>query len=222
MNQNSSELVIKRPDSDQAFDLMQEGLAISDENPSQALELLEQSARKWLRQDDKRRAAFVLHQRAALSLKNSQSPVKDLAMAARLLKNEPEARAVLLLDLGQALTQEREFRRAALALRESEKLARKANNIALSEAARYALGDVSVGGRRKVRTRTTTISEEAHPEEVRHAGFTMIYDVENDLLTTLHHIGNLPDDPLVKRERERRAQAVEDELAALKREMGLE
>ena len=103
MNQNSSKSATKRPDSDQAFDLMQEGLAISDENPNQALELLEESARKWLKHDDKRRAAFVLHQRAALSLKNSQSPIKDLAMAARLLKNEPEARAVVLLDLNLVL-----------------------------------------------------------------------------------------------------------------------
>lgn len=221
MNQNSSQSAIKPPDLDLAFDLMQEGLAISDENPSQALELLEESARTWLKHDDKRRAAFVLHQRAGLSLNNSQSPVKDLAMAARLLKNEPEARAVVLLDLGQALTQERQFRRASLALRESEKLARQANNIALSEAARYALGDVSVGGRKKVTTKTTTTSEETHPEAVRHEGFTMIYEVENDLLTTLHQIGNLPDDPLAKWERERRAQAVEDELAALKREMGM-
>lgn len=217
MNQNSSDFVYNEIDSEPALALMEEALAISDENPSQALTLLEQSARQWLKQDDKRRAAFVLHQRASLSLKNNQSPTNDLAMAARLLANEPQARAVVLLDLGQALMEEKDFRRAGLVLRESEKLARKVNNIALSEAARYALGDVSLGGRKRVKV----TDEPIYREGVRDTAFHMIYDVENDLLSTLHHIGSLTTDPLVKWERERRAQAVEDELAALKREMGL-
>ena len=209
MNQNSSEFMTKRTNN--ALELMEQGLAVSDENPIQALALLEESARHWLRQGDKRRAAFVLHQRAGLCLKNEQSPVHDLTMAARLLAKEPEARAVVLLDLGQALAQEKDFRRGALMLRESEKLARQTDNPELIAAARYALGDVSSGGGDFASARTY----------FRQAGLAMIYDIENDLLTTLHNIGNLPDERRVKRERARRAQAVEDELAALKKEMGL-
>lgn len=209
MNQTSSELMSNQTNN--GLELMEQGLAMSDENPTQALILLEESARHWLQHGDKRRAAFVLHQRAGLRLKNEQSPVKDLAMAARLLAGEPNARAVVLLDLGQALAQEKDFRRAALALRESEKLARQANNTELIAAARYALGDVSSGGGDFAGART----------HLRQAGFAMIYDIENDLLTTLHNIGNLPNDARAKRERARRAQAVEDELAALKQEMGL-
>ncbi|MGB0388848.1 MAG: hypothetical protein ACPGWR_28845 [Ardenticatenaceae bacterium] len=209
MNHNPSKLLPTA--TNDALGLMQQALALSDENPVKALTLLQESARNWLWQDDKRRAAFVLHRRASLCLKYNQSPLSDLAMAARLLADEPEARAVVLLDLGQALAQENDLRRARLTLAESEKLARQVGNPELTAAARHALANVA-----------TDAGDFASARAFLHeSSRALIYDIESDLLNTLSHIGNLPDDPRAERERARRAQAVEDELAALKREMGL-
>jgi hypothetical protein len=132
-------------------------------------------------------------------------------MAARLLESMPEERALVLMDLGQVLFSEGDIRRATLALRESEALARDAGRYELVAAARHALGKVAV----------EMGDHESARSFLREAGTALVYDVEADLLATLRDIGNLPRDPYAEQERARRKQGVEDELAALKDELGV-
>lgn len=199
------------PPSDEPMTVTQQALALVEYNPQQAVALLQVAAQGWLAQGERRRAALVLHRRAALRLRTEESPVADLAQAARLLIGDPEDRALVLLDLGHALRQAGDLRRATLTLRESEQLARQVGNPELTAAARHALSRVAdeVGDFANART------------FLRGMGRAMIYDVERDLLATLRDMGNLPDDSRATQERARRQQAIEDELAALKREMGL-
>ncbi|MBA3533851.1 MAG: hypothetical protein H0T73_18185, partial [Ardenticatenales bacterium] len=146
-----------------------------------------------------------------LALRQHCSPIADLALAARLLTEHPEDRALVLLDLGHALAQAGDIRRATLALRESETLARQANHHELLTAARHALGKIAdeVGDYASART------------FLREEGRAMIYDVESDFLAVLRDMGNLPHHSRAEQERLHRKQAVEEELAELKRQMGM-
>lgn len=202
----SDAITLKKQDTDR---LTPSGLKSSHDNPEQALILLAESAQLALKEGAKRRAAIILHKRAALSLEINASPIADLALAAQLLKIDPEARALVLLDLGQALTASGDLHRATLVLRESEKLARQVGHTELTTAARYALGEVAnqMGDFASVRT------------FLRSTGMAMIVEVEGELLSTLRDMGNLPDNAQAAQERARREQMVEDELAALKQEL---
>ncbi|MDQ4077270.1 MAG: hypothetical protein M3220_13610 [Chloroflexota bacterium] len=192
--------------------LAQRALALAQQNPSQALTLLQDAARQALRQGESRTAALILHRRAGLLLANDHSPIPDLAMAARLLENRPEERALVLLDLGQALAQNGDLGRATLTLGESERLARQGEQHELTAAARHALSQIAEQQGDYTTARTF----------LQGAGRALVYDVEHDLLATLRDMGNLPHDPRAEWERARREQAVEEELARLKREMGVE
>ena len=194
-----------------AGQLTREALALARQDPPRALVLMRQAAERWMRQDEPRRAALVLHRRAALALAEGHSPVPDLALAARLLDEAPDERSLVLMDLGYALAQRGDLRRATLVLLESETLARQVGNYELTAAARHTLGKVAIEAGDFATGR----------DFLKQSGQAMVYDIEHDLLTTLRDIGNLPHDPWAEQERARRAQAVEDELAALKREMGL-
>ena len=204
--EQSDAITLKSQDSEQ---LAPQKLTFSKDNPEQALILLAQSARQALKEGDRRRAAITLHKRAALSVEINASPIADLALAAQLLKTDPESRALVLLDLGQALTASGDLRRATLVLRESEKLARQVGHTELTTAARYALSEVASQKGDFVSARTF----------LRSTGMAMIVEVEGELLSTLRDMGNLPDHPQAAQERARRQQMVEDELAALKEEL---
>lgn len=195
--------------SQDAEQLEQQALRIRKDNPEEALILLAESARSWLKEGETGRAAITLHKRAALSLQMNASPIADLASAAQLLKKAPEARALVLLDLGQALAASGDLHRTMLVLRESEKLARQVGHAELTTAARYALGEVANQKGDYLSARTF----------LRSTGMAMIVEVEGELLSTLRDMGNLPDNPQAAQERARRQQMVEDELAALKQEL---
>jgi tetratricopeptide (TPR) repeat protein len=195
--------------SQDAEQLEEQALRIRKDNPEQALILLAESAQLALKERERRRAAIILHKRAALSLQMNASPIADLALAAQLLRSDPEARALILLDLGQALAARGDLHRATLVLRESEKLARQVGHAELTTAARYALGEVANEKGDFISARTF----------LRSTGMAMIVEVEGELLSTLRDIGNLPDNPQAAQERARRQQMVEDELAALKQEL---
>jgi sugar phosphate isomerase/epimerase len=207
---NPPHLLPPPPPGDPAL-VVEEALQRAGSDPAGALALLRDAAQTWMRQGEPRRAALALHRSAALRLRNEESPVSDLALAARLLEGIPDDRAIVLLDLGHALAMEGDSRRAILALRESERLARQTANHELLTAARHTLADLAddLGDYRSARA------------FLREAGQAMIYSVESDLLSTLRDMGNLPPNPRLEQERLRRQQAVEDELAALKRSMGV-
>lgn len=211
MNCNSDEeaSLLLATTTDDPSRLAQQAASLRDADPPQALALLQQAAQGWLRQGDPRRAALLLHRRAALGIAQGHSPVEDLALAARLLNDHPEDRALVLLDLGHALHQEGDTRRAALTLRASETLARAAANFELLAAARHALG-----------TLADEQGDHATARDwLRDTGTALILDAESDLLATLRDVGNLPPNPRADHERARRQQALEDELAALKAEL---
>lgn len=197
--------------SQESEQLAPQRLRLSKEHAEQALIFLAQSARQALKEGDNRRAAIMLHQRAALSVEINASPIADLALAAQLLKTDSESRALVLLDLGQALMASGDLGRATLVLRESEKLARQVGHTELTTAARYALSEVASQKGDFVGVRTF----------LRSTGMAMIVEVEGELLSTLRDMGNLPDHPQAAQERARRQQMVEDELAALKEELNL-
>ncbi|HEX8682128.1 MAG TPA: hypothetical protein VF707_07440 [Ardenticatenaceae bacterium] len=189
--------------------LTQQAASLFDSHPSQALALLQQAAQDSLRQGEPRRAALLLHRRAALNVVQGHSPVEDLALAARLLDGHAEERALVLLDLGHALLREGDTRRATLVLRSGERLARQTTNYELVAAARHTLGQVAEQAGDYATAR----------DFLRQAGEALTFDVESDLIATLRDVGNLPADPRAQQERARRQQAIEDELEALKAEM---
>ncbi|MGH2542310.1 MAG: hypothetical protein ACRDIB_05925, partial [Ardenticatenaceae bacterium] len=199
------------PPSDDPAELARQATRLARHNPSQAYTLLGEAAQLWTRQGEFRQAALLLHRRAALSLTSHRSPVPDLAMAARLLEALPEERSLVLLDLAQALALEGDARRAILTLRESERLARGLGHFELLAAARHALGKLTAAQGDYASARTF----------LRGAGQAMIYDVESELLATLRDLGNLPHNLQAEQKRAQRQQAVEEELAALKQDLGL-
>ncbi len=198
------------PPSDDPRVLAQQALGLAAQQPDAALAMLQGAAHLALQQGEPRVAALVLHRRAALALANEHSPVPDLAMAARLLAEQPAERALVLLDLGHALLREGDVRRATLTLRESEMLARTTAQYELSAAARHALSQVAEQRGDYASAR----------DFLREAGTALAYDVERELLATLRDMGNLSQDSWAEAERTRRQRAVEEELAALKREVG--
>ncbi len=172
-------------------------------------ERLRQDAQQHVARGEMRQAALMLHRSAALALQAGRSPLADLAMAARLLEEMPAERALVLADLGQALREAGDPRRALLALRESERLAREAGHAELLTVAREALGQLAEEQGNHASARAW----------VRGAGMALAVEVEQALLATLRDVGNLPPDPRAERERARRERAVEEELAALKQEL---
>jgi tetratricopeptide (TPR) repeat protein len=189
--------------------LLEQAGSLLDDDPAQPLALLQQAARDSLRQGEPRRAALLLHRRAALNVAAGHSPVEDLALAARLLHGHAEERALVLLDLGHALLQEGDTRRATLFLHSGERLARQTTNYELVAAARHTLGQVAEQEGDYASAR----------DFLRQAGEALTFDVESDLTATLRDVGNLPADPRAGQERARRQQAIEDELEALKAEL---
>jgi tetratricopeptide (TPR) repeat protein len=197
------------PPPDDPGRLTQQAASLFGSHPSQARALLQQAAQGWLRQGEPRRAALLLHRRAALNVAQGHSPVEDLALAARLLDGHTEERALVLLDLGHALLREGDTRRATLVLRSGERLARRTDNYELVAAARHTLGKVAEQAGDYATAR----------DFMRQAGEALTFDVESDLIATLRDVGNLPANPRAQQERARRQQAIEDELEALKAEM---
>jgi hypothetical protein len=125
-----------------ARDLTQLALETAKEDPMTARAQLQEAATLWVAAGEARLAAFCLHQRAGLALRVGESPIVDLAAAAQLLVNQPEARAVVLLDLGYALRVAKDRRRARLVLKESAEAALKVGNVALADEARGVLREV--------------------------------------------------------------------------------
>lgn len=200
------------PPSDDPTVIARQALAAALLPPDQALARMEEGARRLLRLGERRQAALVLHRRAAVALRAAQDPAADLAAAARLLDGYDEERAIVLLDLGRLLRERKELPRATLVLRESERLARRAENHELVAAARHALSQVAEAA-----------GDPAGARSFLHAaGQAMILEVESALLATLRDVGNLPADPWAERARAARDAAVEEELAALKRALGRE
>lgn len=122
--------------------LTQLALATAPTDPATARIQFQEAATLWVAAGQARLAAFCLHQRAGLALRTQESPLVDLAAAAQLLMHEPEARAVVLLDLGHALRQAGDRRRAKLVLKESSNWALRVGDEAIAIEARETLREV--------------------------------------------------------------------------------
>ena len=125
-----------------ARNLTQLALDTAQNDPITARSQLHEAATLWVAAGDAKLAAFCLHQRAGLAIRIEESPLVDLAAAAQLLVNQPEARAVVLLDLGYALRVAKDRRRARMVLKESAEAALQVGNVALAEEARAVLREV--------------------------------------------------------------------------------
>jgi hypothetical protein len=184
--------------------LTQFALATATEDPTTARTQFQEAATLWVAAGQARLAAFCLHQRAGLALRTGESPIADLAAAAQLLVSQPEARAVVLLDLGYALRGAGDRRRARLVLKESAELSLRVGNVAMSEEARTVLQEVEA---ERMGIDLTTALRRHSP---------LLADEKLRDTMTLS--------PTVARraaEQTARERAVEEELAGMKEELGI-
>lgn len=185
-----------------ARDLTQIALETAKEEPTLARAQLQEAATLWVAVGEARLAAFCLHQRAGLALRVAESPIADLAAAAQLLVHLPEARAVVLLDLGYALRTTGDRRRARLVLKESAEAALKVGNLPLAEEAKHLLQEIEA---ERMGIELTTALRRHSP---------LLAD------EALRETMNLS--PTVARraaEQSARERAVEEELAGMRREL---
>ncbi len=188
-----------------AREVSYQALELVGRDPVAARAQWQEAATLWVAEGQARQAAFALHQRAGLALVTKESPVADLAAAAQLLYNHPEARAVVLLDLGHALHRDGDKRRARLVVKESSQLALRVGDTALAQEAQALLREIDAE-RMGLKDLGTTLRQ--HSPYLANQEFRDVIEIPP---TSVQRTAEV----------HRREQAVAEELATLKQEMGL-